>query len=195
MTEWDSAADRWDDDPIVRLYAGAAFRSLTDRLAALHGSLDGAAVCDFGCGTGLLTEQIVGPANRVDAIDISPAMLDVLRSKADRAGWSHVRLLSELPAEPQGYDLIACSSVLAFVDDYPATVAALVGHLSPGGLLIHWDWELDPGEDDPHGLTREQIQMALESAGLTDVEVATAFEVEVEGMTISPIVGSGRRAG
>lgn len=195
MSEWDAAAHGWDDDPVVRRYAGEAVRSLTDRLTSLGVTLDGAVFCDFGCGTGLLTEQVVGPVGRVDAIDTSPAMLGVLRSKVDAMGWSHVRLLTELPTEPQGYDVIACSSVLSFVDDYPATVGRLAGHLSPGGLLIHWDWELDRTDTDPHGLVRDEVHTALERAGLVDVEVATAFDIDVEGTTMRPIVGSGRRTG
>ena len=81
-----------------------------------------------------------------------------------------------------------CPSVCAFLDDYPGTMARLVGGLRPGGLFVQWDWELDPADAEPWGLTRE----ALEHAGLEVLAVETALEVPFEQQVMRPLVGAGR---
>ena len=103
-------------------------------------TLDGMQVLDFGCGTGLLTERLADRVAAIDAMDTSPAMLRVLRDKVERAGWANVRVLAELPAGAESYDLIVASSVCSFLDEYPGTVAHLVSllrtgwHVRPVGL-------------------------------------------------------------
>ena len=193
MSEWDEPARDWDDAAAVRVYADAAFASLTQLLDRSGVELAGATVCDFGCGTGLMTERLADVCDRIDAIDTSNGMLAVLAAKVERHRWDHVRLLDRLPTTPAGYDLIVCSSVLSFVDDYRATAAQLVGHLAPGGVFVQWDWEVDPDGDDPHGLTRADVRRALDGAGLESVAVGTAFSAEFDGVTMRPLMGSGRR--
>ena len=193
MTEWDDAAAGWDDSDAVRIYSAAAFESLRD-VASNHGiTLDGVDVCDFGCGTGLLTEQLAPIARSVDAIDASSAMLDVLAGKIDANSWSHVVTMSDLRDGDERYDLIVCSSVCAFLDDYPATVRRLVRLLRRGGLFVQWDWEFDPNDDEPFGLTRTQIRDALTNAGLAVVSVGEGFTADVDGETMRPVRGSGTR--
>ena len=195
MSEWDEYAEGWDDTPGVHEFADGVVASLTALAGKVGVDLEGSTVCDFGCGTGLLTERLAGLCTRIDAIDTSPAMLTELRTKVERHGWSHVRLLDHLPEEPQGYDVVACSSVLAFVDDYPAVARTLASHLRPGGLFVQWDWELDPSDDEPHGLTRDDVRGALEAAGLADVSVGIGFEIPAGEHTMRPLMGSGRAPG
>lgn len=172
--------------------ADAAHASLVARLAELGTSLSGAVVCDFGCGTGLLTERLAEACRRIDAVDASPAMRDALGEKVDRNGWWHVRVLDQLPAAPLGYDLIVCSSLLSTVDDHPGTVARLSELLVPGGLFVHWDWEAQP--DDPEGgLTRNEMESALRMAGLDEIVVGTGFEQPIGDAIVRPLMGSGRR--
>ena len=193
--EWDAYAAGWDDDAAARAYAAAAFASLLDRAADVSFVIDGTDGCDFGCGTGLLTERLAGRCDHIDAVDTSPAMLAVLDAKVDRHGWTNVRTATALPQPPLPYDLVVCSSVCAFVDDYAATARRLVRRLRPGGLFVQWDWELDPDDDEPHGLERDRIAEVLSDAGLAGVLVTTAFTVEVEHQSMSPLMGSGRTPG
>ncbi len=190
---WDAYAAGWDDQPGVKEYARAAFGALV-ALAENDGfELSGSRACDFGCGTGLLTEQLVGLCDRIDAVDSSPAMREVLRGKIAHHGWDSVGVFDRLPQLHDGYDLVVCSSVCAFVDDYPGLVQQLVASMGPGGLFVQWDWEFDPDDDEPFGLTRDAIRRALGAAGLVSVSVVTGFEVIAEGQTMRPLMGSGRR--
>jgi 2-polyprenyl-3-methyl-5-hydroxy-6-metoxy-1,4-benzoquinol methylase len=194
--EWNDAAEGWDDDPAVKTYAAAAFARLKSLSADLGAPLEGSRVLDFGCGSGLLTERLAPLAASLVALDPADAMLAHVRRKKAAHRWDHVTLvlgtLEDL-AE-RGFDWIVCSSVLAFVDDYQATVAGLAALLSPGGRLVAFDWELNPDDEEPYGLSRSQIDEAYRAAGLVEIVVETGFEAPYEGMTMAPLLGVGRRA-
>lgn len=189
---WDKYARSWDQDDAARAYATAAFSSLQEVVKSFSVALAGAQVIDFGCGTGLLTEQLVSAGAAVYAVDTSPGMLDVLDGKVAQNRWTNVRTGAELPVTARVYDMIVCSSVCSFLDDYPGTVTDLASLLRPGGIFVQWDWERT-SDDDPHGLTRDEINSALERAGLVGVSVNTGFSASVEDQTMSPLMGRGRR--
>ena len=88
---------------------------------------------------------------------------------------------------------MTCSSVLGFVDDYAATVRHLSALLRPGGLFVQWDWERDDNDADPHGLAQAEIEIALTAASLDDVDVKVGFELAIEGATMRPLMGIGRK--
>lgn len=119
-------------------------------------------------------------------------MLGVVRGKISSRVWTSVSARSAVPRGAEPYDLIVCSSVCAFVDDYPSLVAELVGTMTPSGLFVRWDRERDPADDEPFGLARDEIRAVLSAAGLTSVDIDTAFSLSVGGHDMRPLVGSGR---
>jgi 2-polyprenyl-3-methyl-5-hydroxy-6-metoxy-1,4-benzoquinol methylase len=199
---WDEHADGWDENAAVRAYSDGAYSSLLRLEGAGLLKLDGARILDFGCGTGLLTEKLSPLAGCVVALDTSIAMIQVLKNKVATLGFTNVESIAKpleaaLSADPNlfetPFDLITCSSVCAFLEDYPATVRALAQLLRPGGAFVQWDWELDPDGDEPFGLTRSQIEAALDAAGLANRMVDVAFDVEFEGEHMRPLLGFGVR--
>jgi 2-polyprenyl-3-methyl-5-hydroxy-6-metoxy-1,4-benzoquinol methylase len=199
---WDEYADRWDDDAAVRAYSGGAISALLRLEEAEEVQLGGARVLDFGCGTGLLAEKMAAKVDWVVALDTSRAMIEVLKGKVSRRSLDRVLPIAgslEDALATQGdvfkhpFDLITCSSVCAFLDDYPETVESLAKLLRPGGALVQWDWELDPDSDEPFGLTRGQIEGALSAAGLKVVRVDVAFDIEFEDKHMRPLIGVGVR--
>jgi 2-polyprenyl-3-methyl-5-hydroxy-6-metoxy-1,4-benzoquinol methylase len=191
---WRDAADGWDDDPHVVAYADAAFESLR-RAVDLSNTRR---VLDFGCGTGLLTERLAPMVREIVAVDASPAMVAILAGKAIStvrtgvATWTPETIDADpLAADP--FDLVVCSSVCAFVDDYSAAVAMLATRLLPGGHFVQWDWELDPSAEEPFGLTATGIRGALEAAGLEVLAVGHGFDLAIDGGRMRPLMGVGRR--
>ena len=150
---------------------------------------------DFGCGTGLLTERLADSGASVLGVDTSQGMLDVLQAKIADHNWSDVHTSTELPSLPASFDLIVCSSVCSFLDDYPAMARTLAGLLTPGGLFVQWDWERDTSADidDTHGLSRAEITEALRAAGLDQVSVDVGFEAAFEDQVMRPLMGHGCR--
>ena len=189
---WDDEAATWEN-VATRAYAEAAFDSLERLLLDHRTPLAGAYVCDFGCGTGLLTERLADHCSRIDAVDTSAAMIEVLKAKIARLHWSHVRPCTELPASPLQYDVIVCSSVCAFLDDYAGTVKRLALRLKPGGFFLQWDWELNPDDEEPMGLSRRGIRDCLQDAGLDVLSVDTAFTIVVDGQSMTPLLGAGKK--
>ncbi|MGI9579323.1 MAG: class I SAM-dependent DNA methyltransferase, partial [Microthrixaceae bacterium] len=187
--DWDDYAGGWDEDPSVRAYAQAALDSLEREVRSRGLVVGGDRALDFGCGTGLLAEHLREKYSLLDALDTSSGMRAVVEQKAALAGWTDVRVLESLPTAGERYDLIVCSSVCAFLDDYPETVADLSARLVPGGMFVQWDWELDPNEAEPFGLARSEVENTLASAGLLDVDVALGFTVGEEPEVMRPIMG------
>ena len=130
-------------------------------------------------------------------------MVQVLAAKVEQSGWLNVDAITtsvdsarlerpKLFALP--FDIVVSSSVCAFLDDYAGTVATLTSLLKPGGSFVQWDWELNREDDESFGLTRAQVADSLTGAGLVDVCVETAFEVDVDGERMSPLIGFGSTA-
>lgn len=199
--EWDEHAEGWDDDPAVRTYAAAAFERLEPLLEEYGLELSGLRALDFGCGTGLLTEAMAPQVQEVVALDLSPKMIEALDRKVEREGWTNVLTVvgtldgsrTQRPAIFEApFDLIVCSSVCAFLPDYPAAATALCGLLVPGGVFVQFDWERDDSAQEPYGLTRAEIEASLGAAKLRDIKVETAFERPIGEMTMAPLLGAGR---
>ena len=128
-------------------------------------------------------------------------MIDRLGLKIDRLGLTNVHTTTEAVEHAarhntalfgSPFDLVVCSSVCAFLDDYAGTAGTLVGLLRPGGLFVQWDWELDPDAHEPFGLTREQVRATLSGSGLEAIQVTGAFEVPMGDKTARPLVGVGQ---
>ena len=170
--DWNEAAKTWDDDPVVRAYAGGAFGSLLELVDGTAG-LAGKRVLDFGCGTGLLTAKVAEHADEVVGVDLAEDMVAALAAK----GLPNVRALAgdlhdliDRGAVQPGFDLIVCSSVLAFVRPYPGFVATLCGLLAPGGRFVQWDWELNPADEEV--VARITQDAVMRGPGFEDMVVA-----------------------
>lgn len=112
------------------------------RIAVGHLQLrPGDCVLDLGCGTGMslpLLQQAVGPTGRVVAVDQSPEMLALARSRAQRAG-SHNVDLQCCAVEEALLPRQADAALLHFTHDLlqsPQALDHVLAHLSPGGRIV-----------------------------------------------------------
>jgi methyltransferase type 11 len=107
---------------------------------------DGTRVLDACCGVGsaaLPAAELVGSTGRVDAIDLSTPLIEVLQNRlagslvADRV----CPFASDITTWDGGpYDHVFCILGLPFLTDPAAGAAHLTGLLHPGGSLViaHW---------------------------------------------------------
>lgn len=94
---FDRAAPGYDEG-FGRNPSGLLFRyAFQERLRGLFAP--GASVVDVGCGTGEDAVFLASLGVRVHAIDVSPAMVERTRAKAERAGVAERVTASVLPAE------------------------------------------------------------------------------------------------
>jgi SAM-dependent methyltransferase len=94
-------------------------------------------VLELGCGSGLLTNELVDAGHRVIATDASPAMLELAREQA--LGAEDIRqLVLPLDPIPEADAIVSVGHTLSYLPDEAAVDRALVAiarALRPGGVL------------------------------------------------------------
>jgi SAM-dependent methyltransferase len=99
----------------------------------------GGLVLEFGCGTGLLTKELVAAGHRVIATDASPAMLDIARELVGNEVEELKRLTLPDDALPQADAVVAVGHPINYLPDADAIERALVaiaGAVRPAGGLV-----------------------------------------------------------
>jgi 2-polyprenyl-3-methyl-5-hydroxy-6-metoxy-1,4-benzoquinol methylase len=97
-------------------------------------------VLDYGCGTGLISNEIANNVKMIHAIDISSKMIAIAKQKADRRtieniDYAHATLFDERYTS-ESFDVILAFYVLHLLEDTPKGVQRINELLTPGGLLI-----------------------------------------------------------
>jgi ubiquinone/menaquinone biosynthesis C-methylase UbiE len=198
--QWESAAEAWDRwGPLLARWLGPATESMLDMAAVGQGSR----VLDVAAGAGeqsLVAARRAGPAGRVLATDISPAILRFALRAAREAGLDNVETL-ELDGErhetlPEGAFDAAVSRVgLIYFPDQQRALAGIRRALRSGGrfaAVVYSTPEKNAFFSVPVGILRRRAQLppplpgqpgpfslggegvlakALEQSGFRDVEV------------------------
>ncbi|GAB2875503.1 class I SAM-dependent methyltransferase [Nocardioides pacificus] len=133
---FDSLAESYDQSGVP------FFTTIASGLCLELGPRPGERALDLGCGRGALTFPLadgVGPSGRVDACDISTAMVELTAAAAARRGDDHVSVAHGDARDPSypssSYDVIGSSMVLFFLPDPAAAVRRWVRLLAPGGRV------------------------------------------------------------
>ncbi len=97
----------------------------------------GGIVVEFGCGSGLLTRELIAAGHRVVASDASPAMVELARRVAPGAEGYEVLALPDdpLPAADAIVGVGHPISYLPSVEAIRAALAAIGDALRPGGVV------------------------------------------------------------
>jgi SAM-dependent methyltransferase len=146
------------DGAYVTGYDRKAGTDWADEIAQLRGlGLDEAGtLVDLGAGTGALAVAAAPLCRRVVAVDVSPAMLAVLRENIERLGLRNVECVRSglLTYEHQGEpaDFVYSRNALHHLPDFWKAVALVrvAAMLRPGGVLRLRDlvYSCEPGEAD-----------------------------------------------
>ena len=133
---WDDHAQQYDTG-VMKRYAEAYRRTIELAKASLKPSDH---VFDFGCGTGLVTNEIAGSVKSILAVDLSEKMLEIAIDKAKQRGIGNVTFqMTEsegLSAGQEPFDVVCAFNVLYFIRDLDALLAKFNSMLKPGGLLL-----------------------------------------------------------
>lgn len=133
-----------DDDVVAAYHLRPPYPEET--IAKLAALTHGGSVLDAGCGTGELARRLAPLVERVDAVDVSAAMLAKGRSlhgaDAPNLRWLHGRVEDVQLAPPYAL-VVAGDSVHWF--DWPSALPRLGAVLGEDGLLaiVHRDWLRD----------------------------------------------------
>ncbi len=138
LAKFNALAHRWWDSEgeFAPLHAINPLR--LDFIEA-DGPVSGLAVCDVGCGGGILSEGLAERGARVTGIDLAGDALTVAREHAQSTGLSVAYLqvaVEEHAQEYAGhYDAVTCMEMLEHVPDPASVVAACARLVRPGGRV------------------------------------------------------------
>ena len=191
INEWDDYAKEWEESPQVVQYSKLAFKSLS-RIV----ELDGLHILDFGCGTGLLSEQLSPKAKKIVSLDPSTKMIQVLKNKNLPNVIMIDRILTKDLIESSAlfsmkFDLIVASSVCGFLPNYVETLKLIKSMLIQNGVFVQWDW-LANKDNSEIGLTMNEIEFGFKEAKLELSSLTEPFSMEHEGMAMPVIMAVGK---
>ncbi|MHA7817852.1 MAG: class I SAM-dependent methyltransferase [Pseudohaliea sp.] len=132
---WDRVAPSYSRQPIADTETYA--RKLAATQAFMQPSM---AVLEFGCGTGSTALEHARHVARIDATDVSAAMIAIGQQKARDAGIENVSFrqagVEDFEAPDDSYDMVLALNLLHLLPDRRAALARVHRILKPGGLLV-----------------------------------------------------------
>lgn len=148
------------------------------------GVVEGMTVADIGTGPGFFTlpaARRVGPAGKVYAVDIEPAMLEQVRERATAEGITNVEAVlsreDRLPLPTRVVDVALLADVLHELLEPGKLLEEIARVLKPGGALAVVEWKKEQQEWGPpleERLAPEQAEALLREADFDSFE---PFEV------------------
>jgi 2-polyprenyl-3-methyl-5-hydroxy-6-metoxy-1,4-benzoquinol methylase len=97
-------------------------------------------VFDFGCGTGLVCNEIANDVNMIYAIDISSKMIDIARSKASQHEIQNINYICTTIFDDRfksdSFDVILVLNVLHLLDNSQMVIKRLNELLKPEGHIV-----------------------------------------------------------
>lgn len=185
--DFDERAATWDDEPERRERS----HQIARQLLATGYLTPTSRVLDYGAGTGLLSEGLVGHVGRLTLADPSTGMREVAERKvADGVlpGTTVIDLdLTRDPVPDLEVDAIITMMALHHIPDLAPVLRAFAALLPAGGTLAIVDLERedgsfhDEGFDGHHGFDRTELTASVTAAGFTPPSFAHAFRVPKEG--------------
>ena len=167
---------------------------------ALGHLLPAVRVADLGCGEGYLTIEASRWAQKVVAVDRSPAVLDRARALAARRRVANVTWkkgeLEKLPIADESMDVALLSQALHHAGDPARAIAEAARIVVPGGRVLLLDlrehnetWVRERLGDRWTGFSEEKLRELLRGAGLERVKVTVGARRTGDPFTV--LIASG----
>jgi len=130
---WDKIADKYAATPIRNQ---EAYEATLTQIRALATPTD--VVLELGCGTGSTAITLAPDVSRIIATDVSPAMLDKGRKKAQAQQATNVEfVLADAADAPEGpFDMVLAFNLLHLLKDMDHALSEIAKRTRPGGVFI-----------------------------------------------------------
>jgi predicted TPR repeat methyltransferase len=189
---FDDYAERFDRHLVEDLaYCGPALIA-----AAIDAAASGrrfVRALDLGCGTGLAGAPLRGRVERLEGVDLSPAMLAKARQRGLYDALEAADFIDHMRRFHAAFDLIVAADAFAYAGALEPAFAAAAAALAPGGLLA---FTVETTDRDGYRLgetmrfvhARAYVEACADAAGLRLVfaqatSVRREKDIDVPGLT------------
>lgn len=192
-TDFEDRAASWDDDP-GKVERG---RVVAQRVREVLSVGPGTRVLEYGAGTGLASQALVGHVGEITLADPSEGMRAVMADKVAAGVFPPTTRVWDLDlaadrAPDEHFDLVLTVMTLHHITDLDPVLDGFAALLRGGGRLAVVDLDEDPHgsfhHSDPdfeghHGFRRTDLAARLTTAGFTDVAFTDCHTVDKDGGT------------
>jgi SAM-dependent methyltransferase len=137
-------AEEWAVGNAYEPYVGRWSRPVARQFVAWLAAADGAVWLDVGCGTGALSQTVLGMADPAAVVGIDPSV-GYLAYARERLGDRRVRLVvadgRRLPLADTQFDMAVSGLVLNFVPDPAQAVREMARVTRAGGRVAAYVWD------------------------------------------------------
>ncbi|MBN1534583.1 MAG: methyltransferase domain-containing protein [Spirochaetes bacterium] len=180
-------AHRFNPEHFTRLDNPERRRTLPpEEILRLAGLRAGDRMIDIGAGSGYFAipaAGIAGDGGSVTAVDVSEAMLTILRERVESAGVRNVDIVLSteygLDVPSESHDLALLCTVLHEVDDRERFLREARRVLRPGGRIAVVEWRREPMEAGPpleHRIGVDETMAAMERSDFSAVRAVNFNE-------------------
>jgi ubiquinone/menaquinone biosynthesis C-methylase UbiE len=153
-------------------------------IVAAVGIPPGARVAEIGCGTGWFTfelEKSVRPRGMVYALDMQPAMLQILHAR--RNGWERILTLpcgeNDFELDDGEVDIVFHANALHECTDPERHLREAHRVLKDGGrlIVIEWHWAAEESQPGPPNTDRLEVDTVRDLVQTTGFEIVDVEDV------------------
>lgn len=191
---FDNYAENWDTD--IRI---SRAKIIAEEIHNILGGKKSCTAMEFGCGTGLISFNLIDSFKSTTLIDSSKNMIDILRDKIEKHHINKMKTykldITDNKKIGSKYDVIYNSMVLHHILDIENIIKIFYELLNNKGELCIVDLNEEDGKfhkkelefKGHNGFSQTKLKNVLIDAGFKDVKIQTFFygEKMMEGEKIS----------
>lgn len=201
---FDEEAAKWDTERRMK-----RAKILSDLISEKIDDTKELTALEIGCGTGLISCNLIENFNKIYCMDTSREMEQMLRDKIKKFNILNIEVLEEDIMYSDNFyekfDVVYSSMVFHHIHDIEDELEKVYKLVKPNGMLIIIDLDKEDGrfhaeEKNFHGhngFDRDELKALMKECGFKDVSFETAYkgkkEIKDEVLDYSLFLGCGSK--
>lgn len=183
INDFDAKALTWDDNPL-NIERAAAIADHIKMKISIQPEMTG---FEYGCGTGLLSLNLLPYLKTITAADSSEGMLNILKQKTLKHQIKNLRVLkTDLINEDilhEKFDLVYTAMTMHHINDLHSIFGKFYTMLNNNGFLVIADLDKEDGSfhgkgfSGHNGFDREELKWVFSKSGFKNVQCETCYQI------------------